>query len=81
MGTVGKSTLELTRSTTGLLRGVKSWGQCASLGISSRQGARAYPALLLRGMVKTYDDGRDSAVEEVRVEPAADGKKNEEPQA
>lgn len=51
MGTVGKSTLELTRSTTGLLRGVKSWGQCASLGISSRQGARAYPALLLRGMV------------------------------
>lgn len=35
MGTVGDGTLELSRS-TGLLRGVESWGQCASFGISSR---------------------------------------------
>ena len=38
VGTVGEGTLELSR-TTGLLRGVErveSWGQCASLGISSR---------------------------------------------
>lgn len=35
VGTVGDGTLELSRS-TGLLRGVESWGQCASFGISSR---------------------------------------------
>ena len=35
MGTIGDGTLELSRS-TGLLRGVESWGQCASFGISSR---------------------------------------------
>ena len=35
VGTVGDGTLELSR-TTGLLRGVESWGQCASFGISSR---------------------------------------------
>jgi hypothetical protein len=35
VGTIGDGTLELSRS-TGLLRGVESWGQCASFGISSR---------------------------------------------
>lgn len=35
MGSIGDGTLELSRS-IGLLRGVESWGQCASLGISSR---------------------------------------------
>jgi hypothetical protein len=35
IGTIGDGTLELSR-TTGLLRGVESWGQCASFGISSR---------------------------------------------
>jgi hypothetical protein len=34
VGTLGNGTLELSRS-TGLLRGVESWGQCASFGISS----------------------------------------------
>jgi hypothetical protein len=35
IGTVGDGTSELSR-TTGLLRGVESWGQCASFGIGSR---------------------------------------------
>lgn len=35
IGTIGDGTLELSRS-TGLLRGVESWGQCAAFGISSR---------------------------------------------
>ncbi|KFH45339.1 Protein of unknown functionlike protein-like protein [Hapsidospora chrysogenum ATCC 11550] len=35
IGTIGDGTLELSRS-TGLLRGVESWGQCASFGTSSR---------------------------------------------
>jgi hypothetical protein len=35
VGTVGDGTMELSR-TTGLLRGVESWGQCASFGIGSR---------------------------------------------
>lgn len=35
VGTIGDGTGELSRY-TGLLRGVESWGQCASFGISSR---------------------------------------------
>ncbi|UPK98529.1 hypothetical protein LCI18_009464 [Fusarium solani-melongenae] len=35
IGTIGDGTLELSRS-TGLLRGVESWGQCAAFGINSR---------------------------------------------
>jgi hypothetical protein len=35
VGTIGDGTSELSRY-TGLLRGVESWGQCASFGIGSR---------------------------------------------
>ncbi|KAI9899484.1 hypothetical protein N3K66_005945 [Trichothecium roseum] len=45
VGTVGDGTLELSRS-TGLLRGVESWGQCASFGISSSKFSPYYTAVI-----------------------------------
>lgn len=51
MGTLGDGTLELSRS-SGLLRGVESWGQCASFGISSRY-VSSVPGLRLRRWLMT----------------------------
>src|SRR5690606_13130864 len=49
MGTLGDGTLELSRS-SGLLRGVESWGQCASFGISSRY-VRSVPELSFQSLL------------------------------
>lgn len=45
VGTIGDGTLELSRS-TGLLRGVESWGQCASFGISSSRFSPFYTTVI-----------------------------------
>ncbi|CAG9944844.1 unnamed protein product [Clonostachys rosea f. rosea IK726] len=45
VGTLGDGTLELSRS-TGLLRGVESWGQCASFGISSSKFSPFYTTVI-----------------------------------
>ncbi|KAK8055598.1 MFS general substrate transporter [Apiospora rasikravindrae] len=45
IGTVGDGTSELSRG-TGLLRGVESWGQCASFGISSSRFSPFYTAVI-----------------------------------
>ncbi|KAK8050698.1 UNC93-like protein [Apiospora phragmitis] len=45
VGTVGDGTSELSRG-TGLLRGVESWGQCASFGISSSRFSPFYTAVV-----------------------------------
>lgn len=45
VGTIGDGTLELSRS-TGLLRGVESWGQCASFGISSSKFSPLYTVVI-----------------------------------
>jgi MFS family permease len=45
VGTVGDGTSELSRG-TGLLRGVESWGQCASFGISSSKFSPFYTTVI-----------------------------------
>ncbi|SPN98638.1 related to DUF895 domain membrane protein [Cephalotrichum gorgonifer] len=45
MGTVNDGTLEMSRA-TGLLRGVESWGQCASFGISSSKFSPFYTTVI-----------------------------------
>ena len=45
IGTVGDGTAELSRG-TGLLRGVESWGQCASFGISSSKFSPFYTTVI-----------------------------------
>ncbi|KAK8087898.1 hypothetical protein PG997_002859 [Apiospora hydei] len=45
IGTVGDGTSELSRG-TGLLRGVESWGQCASFGISSSRFSPFWTAVI-----------------------------------
>ncbi|KAK3690306.1 major facilitator superfamily domain-containing protein [Podospora appendiculata] len=45
IGTIGDGTSELSRG-TGLLRGVESWGQCASFGISSSKFSPFYTTVI-----------------------------------
>ncbi|KAB5585028.1 hypothetical protein GE09DRAFT_1166021 [Coniochaeta sp. 2T2.1] len=45
VGTIGDGTAELSRG-TGLLRGVESWGQCASFGISSSKFSPFYTTVI-----------------------------------
>ncbi|KAK8035842.1 major facilitator superfamily domain-containing protein [Apiospora marii] len=45
IGTIGDGTSELSRG-TGLLRGVESWGQCASFGISSSRFSPFWTAVI-----------------------------------
>ncbi|KXJ85552.1 major facilitator superfamily domain-containing protein [Microdochium bolleyi] len=45
VGTIGDGTSELSRY-TGLLRGVESWGQCASFGISSSKFSPFYTTVI-----------------------------------
>jgi len=45
VGTIGDGTSELSRG-TGLLRGVESWGQCASFGISSSKFSPFYTTVI-----------------------------------
>ncbi|KAH6967399.1 hypothetical protein EDB82DRAFT_563204 [Fusarium venenatum] len=45
IGTIGDGTLELSRS-TGLLRGVESWGQCAAFGINSSKFSPFYTTVI-----------------------------------
>ncbi|KAK1827019.1 major facilitator superfamily domain-containing protein [Podospora conica] len=45
IGTLGDGTAELSRG-TGLLRGIESWGQCASFGISSSKFSPFYTTVI-----------------------------------